>query len=150
MEITKEMKDVAESIGQVYRQKIADANSVATGKLKDFKVECQMEGSFFEVIFILEDYWKYVENGRRAGAKFPPVNAIKEWIKVKPIIPRPIKGKIPTTNQLAYLIGRKISRDGIPAKKLLESSLNESSNLIDKLVSLIADEMEKEFNEENI
>lgn len=60
----------------------------------------------------LASYWKYVEYGRRPG-KFPPVGKILEWVKVKPVIPRPINGIKPTEKQLAFLISRKIARDGI-------------------------------------
>ena len=129
----------------MYRAALDATNSVATGKLKNFKQYCQMEGTLFEVIFVLEDYWWYVENGRRAG-KFPPPDAIKKWIRVKPVVPRAFKGKVPTTNQLAYLIGRKIATKGIAPKKQLQQTLNDAGALIDKLVSLIANQMELEFN----
>ena len=63
----------------------------------------------------LAAYWKYVEYGRRPG-KFPPMNKILEWIKIKPVIPRPMNGLKPHTEpQLAFLIARKIARDGIKA-----------------------------------
>jgi len=60
----------------------------------------------------LASYWKYVEYGRRPG-KFPPPDSILDWVKIKPVIPRP-NNNIPTSqNQLAFLIGRKIAREGI-------------------------------------
>lgn len=148
MEITNEMLKVVEQIAQTYREQITRENSIASGELKAFKTECKMEGSFFEVIFELQHYWKYVENGRRAGAKFPPVDAIKKWIEIKPIVPRPINGKIPSTNQLAYLIGRKIARDGIKPKQLLKKSLEVADGLIQVLVGLIAEQMRKDINNE--
>ena len=58
----------------------------------------------------LADYWKYVEYDTRPH--FPPPQAIESWIKAKPIIPDGKNGKLPTTKQLSYLIGRKISREG--------------------------------------
>ena len=148
MEITNEMLKVVEQIAQTYREQITRENSIASGELKAFKTECKMEGSFFEVIFELQHYWKYVENGRRAGAKFPPVDAIKKWIEIKPIVPRPINGKIPSTSQLAYLIGRKIARDGIKPKQLLKKSLEVADGLIQVLVGLIAEQMQKDINNE--
>ena len=39
-----------------------------------------------------------------------PKEAILQWIKIKPVIPRPDEnGKIPTPEQLAFLIGRAMA-----------------------------------------
>jgi hypothetical protein len=68
----------------------------------------------------LQDYWYYVERGRKAG-KFPPIDKLREWIKAKPIIAQPMKnGKVPKPKQLAYLIGRKIARRGTKGTQALE------------------------------
>ena len=65
----------------------------------------------YAVDISLLEYWKYIESGTRPH--WPPVSAIREWIRVKPVIPRPLaNGKLPTESQLAFLIGRKISRVG--------------------------------------
>lgn len=67
------------------------------------------------------DYWKYVEKGRRPG-KFPPVSKIEKWIEVKPVRPKPMNGKMPTTKQLAFLIARSIAANGIkPGKQFHEA-----------------------------
>lgn len=59
----------------------------------------------------LNDYWKYVENDTRPH--WPPPDAIRRWVEIKPVIPRPdASGRIPSPRSLAYLIGRKISREG--------------------------------------
>lgn len=71
----------------------------------------------------LADYWKYVEYGRKPG-KFPPPNKILDWVKIKPILPRPINGIKPTEKQLAFLIGRKISKYGIKAGNQFSEALD--------------------------
>lgn len=38
------------------------------------------------IIFSMNDYWEYVENGRRAGKK-PPIDELIKWIKWKGIKP---------------------------------------------------------------
>lgn len=71
----------------------------------------------------LASYWKYVEYGRRPG-KFPPLQNILDWVKIKPVIPRPVNGlKAPSEKQLAFLIGRKIAKDGIKAGNQLQEAL---------------------------
>ena len=55
-------------------------------------------------------YWPIIEQGRRAGS-FPPVDAIRLWVKRKLGINEERQMK-----QVAYLVGRKIARLGIPGK----------------------------------
>jgi len=52
------------------------------------------------------NYTYWMEHGRKAG-KFPPMNAIKQWIKDKGIIAQGI-----SQNSLAFLIARKIANEG--------------------------------------
>ena len=78
----------------------------------------------------LEEYWKYIEYGRRPG-KMPPVSAIENWIKVKQILPRPItlksgKSVVPTIPQLSFLIARKIGRDGIRPRPFFKQSFEDA------------------------
>jgi len=56
-----------------------------------------------------EDYAQQLETGRKAG-RFPPIDAIKKWIVDKGIANR-IQGEI-TVSALAFLIARKIARNG--------------------------------------
>ena len=73
----------------------------------------------WEITMTLNDYWKYVEDDTKPH--FPPVNKILEWVKIKPVIPRPDKnGRIPTPESLAFLIGRSISIHGTKGTHDLE------------------------------
>ena len=102
----------------------------------------------FEVKLSLADYWVYVEKGRRAGGKFPPVSAIERWIEVKPVLPKPMSnGKLPTNKQLAYLIGRKIAIEGISPKPLLQRSVDDVWNNMREFISeALAKDLQKEIN----
>ena len=95
-----------------YKINLVQSGRPASGRLADslsYKVD--MGANVYAVDISLLDYWKYIESGTRPH--WPPVSAIREWIKVKPVIPRPMaNGKLPTESQLAFLIGRKISRVG--------------------------------------
>ena len=73
----------------------------------------------WEVKMRLNDYWKYVEEG--TTPHWPPVDKIRAWIDYKPVAPYPMKnGKLPTPKQLAFLISRKIAREGTQGTKDLE------------------------------
>ena len=95
-----------------YKLNLVQSGRPASGRLADslgYKVN--LGTNVYAVDISLLEYWKYIESGTRPH--WPPVSAIREWIKVKPVIPRPMaNGKLPTESQLAYLIGRKISRVG--------------------------------------
>ena len=103
--------DYAIAVQNEYKDNLLLSNRLATGELiRSVKYQLDFEERTFIVSLNLEEYWKWVEKG--TSAHFPPLDAIREWIKAKPILPTPMKnGKLPTPNQLAYLIGRKISEE---------------------------------------
>lgn len=97
----------------------------------------------------LADYWKYIENGRRAGAKMPPVSAIENWINVKQIIPHSMtlksgKTVIPTIPQLSFLIARSIGRRGIPPKPLFKKSFEAAKQ---QFIQVIKDAVTQDIKE---
>lgn len=100
----------------------------------------------FLVQINLEEYWKYIEYGRKAGSKQPPIKAIHDWIVKKNIIPRPIKLKsgktrIPSQLSLAYVISRSIGIKGIKARPFLHNSIDKvKTEFIEKIKeSLVKD-----------
>ena len=128
-----EFKHLQEALAQYgdaitdrYKQNLEDSGRRATGNLiTSVHTTVNVDGNTFEIILNLQDYYYYVENGRGPG-KFPPINKILEWIRVKPILPRPdINGKLPTEEQLAFLIGRKIANKGFEGTNDLEHTLEE-------------------------
>lgn len=114
----------------------------ATGSLSNFTYHINLNGSYFELIFSLQDYYYYLEYGRRAG-KQPPIEAIEEWIRVKPIIPYAVNGKVPDTRQLAFLIARKIGRDGTEGKKPLTNAMysDTAENIIQEIKQAFANQV---------
>ncbi len=97
----------------------------------------------------LADYWKYIENGRRAGAKMPPVSAIENWINVKQIVPHSMtlksgKTVIPTIPQLSFLIARSIGQRGIPPKPLFKNSFEAAKQ---QFIQVIKDAITQDIKE---
>ena len=106
-----------------YKDRLVADDKKATGQLiNSISTEIKVGSDTFEVVLNVVDYFKYVEEGRKSG-KFPPPNAILKWINAKPVIPRPINGKLPTEQQLAFLIGRKIATEGIEAGHQLKDTV---------------------------
>ena len=108
-----------------YASKLIDTNHTATGNLAlNQKHYFVFDGRYYRIYLQLEDYWKYLENGTQPH--FPPVDKIAEWIRIKPVLPRPnAKGKLPTQKQLAFMIARSISIKGTKPTHTLQQTINE-------------------------
>jgi len=116
----------------------------ATSSLSQ-SIEPQIKGtqSGYRLTVLMEDYWQYVEDGRRAG-KMPPIKNIYEWIQNK----RPMQQKIAqspdriaATKSLAYVIARKIGQKGTKAQPFVTPSLKKvtTETLGQRIAQYIAD-----------
>ena len=63
-------------------------------------------------------YGKYVNEGRRPGAKMPPIQPILQWINV-----RRIRTPQYTQPQLAWAIAKSIAKKGIRPTPFIENSI---------------------------
>lgn len=107
------MEEMAIAIRNEYQDNLIRNDRIASGDLLN-NIEYEVtRGDFTYTIYVkMRDYWYFVENGRKAG-KWPPIQNILDWIKIKPVLPRPnAEGKLPTPQQLAFLIARKIGEEG--------------------------------------
>ena len=101
----------------------------------NIKFNLQVGDNFYEIVFAAPQYWKWAEDGRRPG-KMPPVSAIADWVTRRKIVPYSNKnGKLPTTNQLAFVIAKKIGRDGTTGIHFLEKSIDEQKSYWDNKIS---------------
>lgn len=142
--IMQALADYAEEAKRLYKENLVKSDRLATEDLyNSIETEVEADGTTFLVTMTLADYWKWVEEDTRPH--WPPRDAILQWIRVKPVIPRPGKnGSLPKPEQLAYLIGRKIARQGTTGSHDLRDALAElnarfESRLVDALAADIAD-----------
>lgn len=141
----KVLYDWAELFYNTYKDKLNSVRS--SGELQDtMTFGVRYNDREFEVYLDLQSYWQYIEDGRLPGS-FPPVDAIIQWIRQKPIIPQPFtlssgRSVIPTENQLAFLIGRKIREDGIAPNPLMMETADELRlGLIDALKQAFSEDI---------
>lgn len=118
--LDKILNKLLNDIISLYREELTTGNINSSGTLYN-ALRSQINEN--EGSLILQDYWKYVESGRQPG-RFPNINSIKDWIKQKPIIPNTYNGKLPSTDQLTFLIARKIANKGIVGKEILQKALD--------------------------
>ena len=141
------IQDITNDFVVELKNKLTANDSYASGDLvNSIRGIVKQNGKYVVISIQLEDYWQFVENGRKAG-KYPPINAIKNWISVKPVLPRPLKsGKLPTANQLAFLIARKISKVGIKPKPFLKPTITDF-DLINKVYNEVVNLLNKQLED---
>ena len=106
------LKEYAIELRNTLQDSYINDDRIATGDLlNSVEYIIEKDDRQIEVSLQLKEWWKYVEEDTKPH--FPPPDAMLNYIKAKPILPKPDRnGKLPTPNQLAYLIGRKISEVG--------------------------------------
>lgn len=138
------LKGFSESLQSLYKQNLIDNNIPATGELvNSVQANVSINENTHQVVLTLEEYWKYIEYGRKPG-KFPPPDKILSWVRSKPILPVENSGRIPTEKQLSFLIGRKISEKGIEARPILENTISDLyDQFINNITSAFADDVSR-------
>ena len=155
------LTEVLENFASYFQNKLQENmiknGSNASGKLvNSFRTEVKIGEDSYSVGINLEDYWYYVNNGRgptRGGGNGGLYEKIKEWIRVKKIVPHvgTIKtgkqaGKqyLPTINQLAFLITRKIHREGYKGTHFFDEAKADSIAYFQQSIELaIKEDVEK-------
>ena len=145
----KALNDFGDFIITNYKSQL-EAEQMNNGELyRTISYSVSTVSSGWVISISLADYWKYIENGRRAGAKMPPVSAIENWINVKQIVPHSMtlksgKTVIPTIPQLSFLIARSIGRRGIPPKPLFKNSFEAAKQ---QFIQVIKDAITQDIKE---
>ena len=140
------IQDITNDFVVELKNKLTANGSNASGDLsKSFKGIVKQNGKYIVVSIQLNEYWKFIENGTKPH--WPPISEIRKWISVKPILPRPLaSGKLPTDNQLAYLIGRKISKVGTKAKPFLKPTITDF-DLVGKIYDEVTNLLNKQLED---
>lgn len=151
--LDKIVKSIANDILSIARM-ILESNNLINDKVgrntiapdselyKTLKVVSTNNG---DIVFdmMLNDYLVFIESGRRAGAKFPPVEPIVRWARQR---------GIPTDNSTIYLIRRAISRDGIKPRPFLAYIFDElderwDNDWSDEIFNRIMEQIDNFFNQ---
>lgn len=139
------LNDFGNDFVNLVADKIIEADGIATGEmLNTLDFEVRKENGHFSVYLKHTDYFTYFDKGTEPH--FPPREPIEKWIQDKPIFPEPDDdGRLPTVEQLAFLIARKISRDGTEARDVFETAKVE---LIPQYEQKFADALAEDFMED--
>lgn len=140
-------RDIAKIVRAVMDSNVGVNTKTGRNTLSESDIYRQlsvMSTSDGDLVFdiMLNDYIQFIENGRRKGAKFPPVEPIVRWCRQK---------GIPTDNSTIYLIRRAISRDGIQPRPIMAKVFEEldrswDGEWSDRLFDIIMEKIDNFFN----
>ena len=92
---------------------IAEKDKFATGNLADSMYhEVKSADGKVLIAVIAADYFRFVDRGRRPGAKMPPAAPINKWLRVKGL---PLR--------LSFVIRRSIAKKGIKGIFILNPTI---------------------------
>lgn len=143
--LTAVLEEYAQEVRNTYQDKLITNDRISSGKLLNSVEYTVTKGDTEYVVSLtLEKYWKYLEygvqgkNNTTSPYKNPGWGAyphILEWVKVKPVIPRPTKGRIPTPEGLAGAITASIVKNGIEPGGEMKDAIDEvNARYKDKMV----------------
>ena len=141
--LNKELNAFVSSVRETLRVKGIDNTLEASNSLR---VEMSEKGGAVYGV----DYFYFLDKGRKPG-KFPPVKNMRDWVRTKLGITEPKE-----LARVAYLVGRKISREGTSIYKDNSKGLqldklifNFTQNLAPKLEAGIAADIVNKLNSKN-
>ena len=108
-------------------------DKIASGKLYDsiqYDVEIDSNGEPALALYYI-DYFKYVNEGRRAEKKRVPISALLEWISIKGIKGRNKKGQFIPKLSFAFAIQENIFKYGIRPTNIYDKGLDGLLDFID-------------------
>lgn len=134
-----------------YKASLEKNGRRATGNLLNSIVaNVRVGDNNIQVILSLADYYQWIEDGRppTTGSGDGRLEAeILEWIKAKPILPREQNGKLPTEQQLAFLIARKIHREGFKGTHDLMQTKYEMEGFEEIIKQALIQDFKAEFKD---
>ena len=128
------LEEYAIAVRNKYQDRLILHDKVASGELlNSIEFVTHFQGMDYWVGLRLEDYWKYVEYGTDPHSA--PYSKIYEWVRVKPVLPRPKNCKLPTPEQVAWAVWGKIKYHGTEETPDLRDTTKEMNALFEQRIT---------------
>lgn len=164
-QIGKALEQWGEGLASELREELTELLSKDHGRIQEpyLKIEpiITVTANSASVQIDMDPYWKYIEQGRKRGAKQPPSKALgKKWQNLHGIDARKILVEInkkkgiktekkklnykKSVDQVAFMFARSIKRKGIKPKPFIKNTLTDAriNDLKDKLGPIIKNAFE--------
>lgn len=133
------VEEVLNRYGQDLVQAMKDAlhakDAYASGQLEsmmDYDVEPTADG--YTLYLVAPDYLKWLDQGTRPH--WAPIEPLQRWVWAKGIVPEERNGKLPTVEQLPYMVQHGIAVNG-----------TEGIHQVNAVADMVFDRWEKELQE---
>lgn len=133
------VEEVLNRYGQDLVQAMKDAlhakDAYASGQLEsmmDYDVEATADG--YTLYLVAPDYLKWLDQGTRPH--WAPIEPLQRWVWAKGIVPEERNGKLPTVEQLPYMVQHGIAVNG-----------TEGIHQVNAVADMVFDRWEKELQE---
>ena len=130
IEVRKVLTEYKTKFEELVKTKIQKKDKIASGNLlASISTKIEVDGSVYTVILNSLDYLKYLETGTKPH--WPPSEPILKWVKDKRLPTRELTGdkSLPTEKQLAYLVRRKISKEGTEKNFIIAETIEELNEI---------------------
>lgn len=130
IEVRKVLTEYRMRFEELIKRKIMDKDKVASGKLlASINTTLEIDGNIYTVYLNSLNYLKFLETGTKAH--WPPSEPILQWVKDKRLPTRELTGdkSLPTEKQLAYLVRRKISKEGTEKNFIIAETIEELNEI---------------------
>lgn len=97
--------------------------------------DVKVDGKGF--VFFIQEYYIYIESGRKKGSKQPPFEPIFNWIRKNNIRFRDKKGRFITFRATAFIIMRSIAQNGIAPRPFVDRIIDTAQGKAEEFVNLI-------------
>jgi len=127
--VNEELSAAMHASTQVLRGAIIPKTPVFMGPLRQ-GTQASVTGTARSIegrVFNPSSYGMVVELGRTPGKRQPPSSALELWVRRKLGVPEN------RVKSVAFLVARKIGKQGTKAIKMFETSFNESKGTINRL-----------------
>ena len=130
IEVRKVLTEYKTKFEELIKTKIQKKDKIASGNLlASISTKIEVDGSVYTVILNSLNYLKYLETGTKPH--WPPTEPILKWVKDKRLPTRELTGdkSLPTEKQLAYLVRRKISKEGTEKNFIIAETIEELNEI---------------------
>lgn len=135
-----EIKDILNELGKRAVEVVQSKLDKSSDLYKSIGYRINVNGEVIELLVEANDYFKFVDEGRRAG-KFPPIESIENWLQSK--------GE---DISAAFPIARSIAEKGVKGKEITDdlvtmTDVSFSSFINDNISEALLTELDKIFGQ---
>ena len=135
MTVEEVLDRYGQDLVQELRNALINKDAYASGQLDtmmDYDVERTADG--YTLYLVSPEYLKWLDSGTRPH--WAPIEPLQRWVWSKGIVPEERNGKLPTVEQLPYMIQKGIAEHG-----------TEGVHQVNAVANMVYDRWEKELQE---